>query len=330
MRTLHRWLCACLFSLASVGLACARTDLQIATPPGTGGTPAPATLATEDAALHGDASVLPDTAALSVSDATPDLRSPLCGNGRLDPGEDCDDGNTLSGDGCDQLCQLECSYTDCPWPPYGTRTPVCGDGILSFSETCEDHNTNPGDGCSSDCKTIEPGYRCSVPGMRCTPICGDGAIRGPETCDDGNLEGGDGCSDICLTEPGWDCGSGICLRLPPLDGGQAIGYCGDGTIEGAEECDNGPLNVNDYGHCGTHCLYLRCGDGIVNGPEECDLGQSSNNGVYGDRSGCTRDCTRPHYCGDGIVDSVYGEMCDFGDANGISGSCLRNCLILLP
>jgi cysteine-rich repeat protein len=30
-----------------------------------------------------------------------------CGNGRLDPGEECDDGNILSGDGCSEFCKRE-------------------------------------------------------------------------------------------------------------------------------------------------------------------------------------------------------------------------------
>jgi cysteine-rich repeat protein len=28
----------------------------------------------------------------------------MCGNGMLDPGEVCDDGNTTNGDGCDNDC----------------------------------------------------------------------------------------------------------------------------------------------------------------------------------------------------------------------------------
>ncbi len=31
----------------------------------------------------------------------------LCGNGVLDPGEACDDGNNIDGDGCSSSCQLE-------------------------------------------------------------------------------------------------------------------------------------------------------------------------------------------------------------------------------
>ncbi|MFH2006416.1 MAG: DUF4215 domain-containing protein [bacterium] len=31
----------------------------------------------------------------------------VCGDGNLDPGEDCDDGNTVDGDGCDSACMYE-------------------------------------------------------------------------------------------------------------------------------------------------------------------------------------------------------------------------------
>src|SRR5262245_26190252 len=32
---------------------------------------------------------------------------PGCGNNTMDPGEQCDDGNTTSGDGCSSSCQFE-------------------------------------------------------------------------------------------------------------------------------------------------------------------------------------------------------------------------------
>lgn len=34
----------------------------------------------------------------------------VCGDGELDPNEQCDDGNTLMGDGCDHNCNLESGY----------------------------------------------------------------------------------------------------------------------------------------------------------------------------------------------------------------------------
>src|SRR4051794_8373206 len=45
----------------------------------------------------------------------------LCGNGRLDPGEACDDGNRNDFDACDNACKL----------------PVCGDRKLAGAEQCD-------------------------------------------------------------------------------------------------------------------------------------------------------------------------------------------------
>jgi hypothetical protein len=72
-----------------------------------------------------------------------------------------------------------------------------------------------------------------------------------------------------------------------------------------------------------------CGDGIVNASEECDLDQQNNTAVYGDRFGCTSACTRPHYCGDGIIDTDHDEMCDAGDRNG-PPPCGTACIMWIP
>ena len=42
-----------------------------------------------------------DTAAACRTDCT----VPTCGDGRFDAGEVCDDGNTVSGDGCSSDCR---------------------------------------------------------------------------------------------------------------------------------------------------------------------------------------------------------------------------------
>jgi cysteine-rich repeat protein len=57
-----------------------------------------------------------------------------CGNGDPDPGEACDDGNTVSGDGC---------RADC------AKVEVCGDGVVDAAEPCDDGNGNPVDGCDA-------------------------------------------------------------------------------------------------------------------------------------------------------------------------------------
>ncbi len=94
-----------------------------------------------------------------------------CGNGVLDPFEQCDDGNTLDGDSCSGAC---------------ASTP-CGNGILEAGEQCDDGNTVSGDGCSETCKL---------------EVCGDGIVQknNKEECDDGNTVSGDGCSSTCQIE----------------------------------------------------------------------------------------------------------------------------------
>jgi cysteine-rich repeat protein len=188
-------------------------------------------------------------------------------------------------------------------------------------EACDDGNTASGDGCSGDHCTIEAGYHCPASGQRCVPICGDSMLKGTENCDDGNSRSGDGCSSNCLTEPGWDCSTGVCVRISSGDGGSAGdgGYltCGDGIISGAEECDDGPRNLAvinitpDYGRCLLDCKRGPfCGDGLINGSEECD--QGANDGTYG---ACNPDCTLAPRCGDGVVQADYGEECESASAD---------------
>ena len=74
---------------------------------------------------------------------------PYCGDGNLDPGEECDDGNNVDGDGCSANCTYE---------------PYCGDGFLDPGEECDDGNNVDGDGCSATCTIEEVGG-----GDGCTP-----------------------------------------------------------------------------------------------------------------------------------------------------------------
>jgi virginiamycin B lyase len=77
-----------------------------------------------------------------------------CGNGLLDPGEACDDGNTDDCDGCSGECTLE----------------GCGDGHVCPGETCDDGNDISCDGCSPACE-IEVGARCGDGIVN--PACGE-------------------------------------------------------------------------------------------------------------------------------------------------------------
>ena len=86
----------------------------------------------------------------------------LCGNGRVDPGEECDPPN---GATCDNDC----------------RNIVCGDGILSGSEQCDDGNLMNLDGCDSSCRLEQHQRAVSVtmlyaPDSFCTANALGGAI----------------------------------------------------------------------------------------------------------------------------------------------------------
>ena len=63
--------------------------------------------------------------------------------------------------------------------------------------------------------------------------------------------------------------------------------CGDGELNGLEQCDEGDGNADLPDVCRTNCRRSRCGDGIVDSIEECDDG----NRLDGD--GCTDICEFP-------------------------------------
>ena len=88
------------------------------------------------------------------------------------------------------------------------------------------------------------------------------------------------------------------------------GACGNGHMEGLEECDDGAANSDSFPNaCRTDCTVARCGDGVVDSGEECDDGPSNSDKVP---DACRTTCALPR-CGDGLVDSRAGEACDCGD-----------------
>jgi len=196
-----------------------------------------------------------------------------CGDGIYHLGEECDDGNTRSGDGCNATCYIE----------RAAPANVCGDGNVGTGEQCDDGNVESGDGCSSTCqKEI---------------VCGDGKKEEDEECDDGNIENGDGCNSICENEEVADLKGAAPEKEDPV--------CGNGDLEEGELCDRGEKNSDTFPNaCRTNCKKARCGDSVKDGPEECDQG-SGNSDFKPNR--CRTSC-KLAYCGDGVRDN--GEECD--------------------
>ena len=182
-----------------------------------------------------------------------------CGNGIVDAGEQCDDGNTANGDGCSALCTIE------------IPNPVCGNNIVEPPETCDDGNTINGDGCSSVCRTEGGG-----------PVCGNGILEAGEQCDDGNQVSGDGCNAFCQREP--FCGNGIPETGEQCDDGNAINGDGCSTqcqLDGGSTCFR--LWTTVFCADGVFACVV-CGNNMVEPPEQCDDG----NLMSGD--GCSATC----------------------------------------
>ncbi len=60
----------------------------------------------------------------------------ICGDGRKKSSEICDDGNTVSGDGCSNLCLIEVGWICSGGSATNKDTcyAICGDGIRVISE----------------------------------------------------------------------------------------------------------------------------------------------------------------------------------------------------
>ncbi len=231
-------------------------------------------------------------------------RPTICGDSfvNIDVDEQCDDGNTDDGDGCDSKCKAEIPEN-------------CGNNVIDEGEDCDDNNNEAGDGCG-------PG--CWIEG------CGNHFIDPGEACEDGNTVDGDGCSADCrsnetcgngIQDPGEGCddGDGDNGDLCPASCQPAV--CGDNFVHlGVEGCDDG----NDVADDGcTDCILDSCGDSIPDPGEECDLG--AGNGLNG--TTCFKNCLSTELEAGGVstvdldpLDAIgsgpnYVEAADFNGDN---------------
>ncbi len=193
-----------------------------------------------------------------------------CGNGIVESGEVCDDGNTNDGDDCSADCRSD---------------ETCGNSIIDsrVGEVCDDGNNDDGDGCQANCAL---------------PTCGDGILDDGETCDDGNNEDFDDCNRQCTSDE--SCGNGVIdvHKGEECDDGNveagdacgpscAIEVCGNEIVDPGEACDDGNVLAGDG--CSADCRSVEvCGNGIT----DTAVGEECDDGNFLSLDGCSSTCRR--------------------------------------
>jgi len=129
--------------------------------------------------------------------------STVCGNGRLESDESCDDGDLNDGDGCNSNCRLESGYQCSSTEPSVCNT-SCGDMIQAGDEECDNYGS---EGCDDTCHVVK-GWHCGggvpTPCYRVEQsVCGDGLTAIDEECD--KQDNGIGCDTNCHVQSGWTC-----------------------------------------------------------------------------------------------------------------------------
>ena len=263
----------------------------------------------------------------------------VCGDGVIQAGESCDDGDDDAKDGCSPVCEIEPGYV-CTGETSSACVKLCGNGSLDEGEAC-DGGLLGGKTCVSEgfaAGQLGCAIDCTLNIAGCMEqTCGDGVVQDGEACDDGAKEPGDGCAVDCSLEQGFAC-EGAPSVCEPL--------CGNGEVDEGEACDGallGGKTCADFGavagalacspsceHDASACVVDTCDNGQLDAGEVCDgallggktcvgLGKGYIAGSLSCSANCQLDeseCAQPE-CSDGILSA--GEECDDADREGGDG-----------
>jgi hypothetical protein len=242
-----------------------------------------------------------------------------CGNGAIDPGEQCDGANLNGGD-CKKFLNnplatgtLSCA-ANCTFVGSACSVPVaqCGNGVREAGEQCDKLDLGPADckaatGNPNSVGTLKCTTACTFDTSACmmsTAVCGNSIIEPGEQCDATNLG-----NQSCQTFLGNPAATGqlLCDGQCHVNGSQCtipVGGCGNSTINPPSElCDKFTFPP------GIDCRAWR-GDKQATGSLAC------NKACTTDGAGCASNATT---CGNGILEGA--EECDGANFGGIVPTC---------
>lgn len=226
---------------------------------------------------------------LALALGSSSLAAAECGNAIVEAGEECDDGDADDTDTCLADCTVNpaCGDLTGTWE-YNSiglhfqiveRTAgtvdVHSDVILRDQSTTISEGSGSRSGTSvswsnstpftwTECDILTDGAGVTL--VRLNRLaCGDAVTSPGEICDDGNSVDGDGCDRyVCNPYVGAPLSMGMRCELcvPGIVG------CGNGVVEGDEECDDG--NRRGFDACETNCTLPACGNNFLDVGETCD------------------------------------------------------------
>ncbi len=208
----------------------------------------------------------------------------ICGDGTVDSGEQCDDGDSINSNGCKNNCKMRENYRCDPFwnQSAGAATGsgpsvctwICRNGIIEDSSNCEGPTI---DGCFLD-------------------------PNDQEECDDGDNNNANGCKNGCGIRDGWRC-----APFFNESSGLATGYeissceylCGNEVIDIDQDTCKGP-GIDGCKFYGGGLTY-----------EECDHGKQCYQ--YGPECDSDEDCDEGETCGTHNNDGCSSSTCRIDD-----------------
>jgi tRNA A-37 threonylcarbamoyl transferase component Bud32 len=169
--------------------------------------------------------------------------SETCGNGVLDPDEECDYHYAPNSTAipCSPFCKCIAGYLPLN-DTAGNCYALCGDSFVAPYEECE----LGGEGCTKTC-TCAPGWT-SVGERDCKTLCGNNVLDSPEQCEY-NSTLSSRCNQDCTCERGYyPSNSSIYTCVPE---------CGDTIKVDEEQCEK---NAADAQFCDQSCA---CNEGTT-------------------------------------------------------------------